>query len=358
MTKAAAVSDIRSTWQTAHLVPLWESPNAHKPPSAPEAPYVWAWRDVRPHLDEALKVTSPAAVERRVLQLVNPKARLPDEEWTVKNISAALQILLPGEVARPHRHSMNALRFVIEGTGAITVVNGKPCPMEVGDLILTPGGCWHHHHHDGNAPTVWLDALDVPLHLYLGTASFEPGPIKQLPPTVPDAAFAIPNIVPQMAEMPTRSHSPVFRFPYQDAVAALTATPAGPGGFRHVRYVNPLTGGVSMALMDSSMIQVDAHTQTRPYRTNSNAICVVIEGSGTAKIGNYEFVWDPKDTFTVPQNNWVTYKCDEQASRIFIISDRDILSRLGLFEEEYASAPGQPHHNLESLSLAVRRIEP
>ena len=95
-------------------------------------------------------------------------------------LSAAIQILLPGESARPHRHSMNALRFVLEGRGGVTVVNGKECHMEFGDLILTPAWTWHEHIHRGNEPMIWLDALDVPLHLYLGTAEFQPGPVNAL----------------------------------------------------------------------------------------------------------------------------------------------------------------------------------
>jgi gentisate 1,2-dioxygenase len=141
---------------------------------------------VRPLLDKAMDLTSPEAVERRVLSLVNPSARSPEDKATTRNISAALQILLPGESARPHRHSMNALRFVLEGRGAITVVNGKPCPMEEGDLILTPAWTWHEHVHRGEKPIIWLDTLDVPLHLYMGTARFQPGPVTDLPATLSD----------------------------------------------------------------------------------------------------------------------------------------------------------------------------
>jgi gentisate 1,2-dioxygenase len=58
---------------------------------------------------------------------------------------------------------MNALRFVIEGKGASTIVDGKDCPMEEGDLVITPGWTWHEHVHRGDAPIIWLDALDAPM---------------------------------------------------------------------------------------------------------------------------------------------------------------------------------------------------
>ena len=49
-----------------------------------------------------------------------------DAQQTSKTLAANIQILLPGEKARPHRHTMNALRFVLEGSGAATIVDGKP----------------------------------------------------------------------------------------------------------------------------------------------------------------------------------------------------------------------------------------
>ena len=103
-------------------------------------------------MEGAIDLANPAAVERRVLSLVNPGSKSVEDEATIQNLSAAIQILLPGELARPHRHSMNALRFVLEGSGALTVVDGKPCAMEFGDLILTSAWCWHEHVDRGNGP--------------------------------------------------------------------------------------------------------------------------------------------------------------------------------------------------------------
>ena len=109
---------------------------------------------------------------------------------------------------------MNALRFVIEGKGASTIVDGKDCPMEEGDLVITPGWTWHEHVHRGDAPIIWLDALDAPLHRYLGTDKFEPGPAHDLPTMPDDSAFAFPNIVPELSE-PATPFSPVFRYPWR-----------------------------------------------------------------------------------------------------------------------------------------------
>ncbi|WP_298233358.1 cupin domain-containing protein [uncultured Azohydromonas sp.] len=325
--------DIRRAWRAAHLSPLWESPNAHKPPPGPREAHQWRWSELRPLLELAFEETSPAAVERRVLQLMSPHSKSDADEFTAGNVLAAIQCLLPGETARPHRHTMNALRFMLEGSGAVTIVDGKPCPMEFGDLILTPGWCWHQHRHDGSEPVLWLDVLDVPLHAYLGTVVFEPGPIATMPHTVEDAAFSSPNIVPE-AIGSTREHSPVFRYPYADAVRALAHAPLSADGTRRVRYANPLTGAGAMPLLDSTMLQIDEGPATLPTRTNANVVCAVVEGHGESWIGSRHITWGPRDIFTLPQRNWVSHRSLGGAARLFAVSDRDVLRRLGLLSEE------------------------
>ena len=194
---ARPYDEIRKDWHDLNIKPLWENVLAHKVRTSGPPPLFWQWSKVRPLIDDAMKVTTPAAVERRVLTLTDPDA-IGGPGSTCTNLTAGFQILLPGKSARPHRHTMNALRFVIEGGGASTVVDGKDCPMEEGDLVITPGWTWHEHVHKGDAPIIWLDALDAPLHRYLGTDVFEPGPEYDLPSLPDDAAFAIPNLVPEL----------------------------------------------------------------------------------------------------------------------------------------------------------------
>jgi gentisate 1,2-dioxygenase len=325
---------LRKAWKEAHLVPLWESPTAHKPPAPPDPTYLWAWDRVRPLIGRAIDVANPAAVERRVLTLVNPKTRGPEDEASVRTLAAALQILLPGEKARPHRHSMNAIRFVLEGEGAVTLVDGKPCRMEYGDLILTPGWCWHEHEHRGNGPMIWLDVLDVPLHLWLGTAEFQPGPMPEMPATLPDEAFAVANVMPDITFAGT--HSPVFRYPYADVSQALAAAPRARDGARRVRYVNPVTGGAAMSIMDMHLMEIDSD-ETRPFRSNSNAVACVVEGSGESRIGSETIRWRPRDIFTLPQGNWITHRAFGTA-RLFVTSDRDAFARLGILKDEYGNS--------------------
>ncbi|WP_338617126.1 cupin domain-containing protein [Pigmentiphaga sp. CHJ604] len=320
-------------WRSAHLAPLWESPNAHKPPPGPAAPHIWRWAETRPLVQLAFEETSPSAVQRRVLQMLSPHSRSVADEFTCGNVLAALQCLLPGETARPHRHTMNALRFMLEGSGAVTLVDGKACAMEFGDLVLTPGMCWHEHRHDGTEPVVWLDVLDVPLHHYLGTVIFEPGPIPAPPATVDDRAFASPNIVPDSVAA-SGSHSPVFRYPYADAVRALSHAPLARDGVRRVRYVNPVNGEGAMPLLESTMIEVPSGSPTPAARTNANLVCTVVEGHGESRIGDTTITWQPRDVFTIPQNNWASHLSLGTDARLFVVSDADVLRRLGILSED------------------------
>ena len=326
--------EIRKAWRAANLNPLWESTAAHKVRDGGPAPQHWKWKQIRPLVDDAVRVATPAAVERRVLTLTDPNADAGTGSTTT-NLTAALQILLPGEKARPHRHTMNALRFVIEGCGASTIVDGKDCPMEEGDLVITPGWTWHEHVHRGDAPIIWLDALDVPLHHYLGTDAFEPGPAHDLPNLAADSAFGFANIVPDFGDA-SPAFSPVFRYPWAAARAAVAAAPKAKDGSRRVRYVNPVTGGSTMPLIDCYLIQIDKGTETVRFRTSSNAVCLVCEGRGASHIGDDMLSWEPRDVFSLPHGNWITHRADETAT-LFLVTDRDALRRLDLLKEQFGN---------------------
>jgi gentisate 1,2-dioxygenase len=93
----------------------------------------------------AAQLVGTQQAERRVLRLTNPElSGLSASNTLVANI----QIVMPGEIARAHRHSGAALRLIIEGGGGYTVVNGERVPMYPGDLVLTPNWTWHDHAND------------------------------------------------------------------------------------------------------------------------------------------------------------------------------------------------------------------
>ena len=332
--EAEAVSvELRKLWAEQDLIPLWESTNGAVGQSA-ERPRHWQWERLRPIMLETAKIKLPSIVERRVLQLVNKSIVSGPAEAATGLMNATIQALMPGELARAHRHSMNALRLVLEGQGAETVVNDKPCAMVVGDLITTPAWTWHEHRHHGSVPVIWLDILDAGLHVALGEARFEPGPIRGAARAIADTLFTAPCILPALEATWEAPYSPVFRYPWADAVRALAAAPTGPDNARHVRYVNPLTGGPCMALIDCQVAEIAGGTRTVAFRTSASSICSVVEGEGTSQIGDTRVSWRQKDVFTVPAHTWVSHEAQNGVARIFMAQNSEVYRRLGLLAEE------------------------
>jgi len=86
-------------------------------------------------------------------------------------------------------------------------------------------------------------------------------------------------------------YSPIFQYSGADSVPALGAQPAAPDGERTLRYTNPANGGAVMSLMDCYLMGLQPNAETRPYRTTSNAACLVVEGDGISTIGTETISW-------------------------------------------------------------------
>lgn len=69
---------------------------------------------------------------------------------------------MPNETARAHRHTAFVIRFIIEGHGGFTAIDGQRMNMDCGDVIVTPTWTWHDHGKNGAGPMIWLDGLDDP----------------------------------------------------------------------------------------------------------------------------------------------------------------------------------------------------
>jgi gentisate 1,2-dioxygenase len=289
----------------------------------------WKWSEVRPCLEEAIHLVSPQDVERRVLTLRDPQSsRL--QQTTTPALTAAFQVLLPGEVARSHRHSIDAIRFVIEGQGAMTRVDGKDCPMLPGDLIITPSLSWHEHHHQGNHVVVWLDVLNGPLHRFFGTATFEAGPPNDQPASNSEEAYSIMGFMPEIV---TGYCSSMFRYPFDQACSALQHVPVSESGEQRIRYVNPQTGENVLILMSVTLIGLHPLGRGSNRFTNASTICHVVEGSGRTQIGEEVIEWSAKDVFTIPAGNFSRHLANAAQCKILEISDSPVLKRLGLLQE-------------------------
>jgi gentisate 1,2-dioxygenase len=322
-----------------HLTPLWEVLHGLVPrqPNTACAPAFWCYREIRSHLLEAGRLVTAAEAERRVLILENPA--YPGESRLTNSLYGGLQLINPGEVARSHRHTQSALRFVMEGKGAFTAVDGEKAPMQRGDLILTPAWTWHDHGHEGHGPCIWFDALDIPLVRYLAAGFAEGAEFQSQPVQRPEgdslARFGA-NMLP-VDWQPQTQASPVFAYPYERSRAALArlaaAGPADPIHGVKMRYVNPANGGDALPTISAFLQLLPARFDGRWYRCTDAAVHIVVEGEGRTELEDGAFDWGPGDIFVVP--NWARHR--HTAGReavLFSYSDRVIHQKLGLWRED------------------------
>ena len=179
---------------------------------------------------------------------------------------------------------------------------------------------------------IWFDGLDAPFRRHLDSATFEPGPVHDLPETISDAAFGAIGLVPDGNAKP-KDYSPVFRYPWSSARPALANVPAVDDGLRSLRYVNPVTGASAMSVIDCFLYGLPT-APIRPRRSTANAVCVVAEGSGRSTVGDRTFDWDKHDVFTVPHGMWASHHATSKDATLFVMTDRDLMARLGLLQDD------------------------
>jgi gentisate 1,2-dioxygenase len=207
-----------------HLTPLWEVLHALVPPkpNTPCVPAFWKYDEVRPFLLRAGEAITAEEAVRRVLILENPKLR--GQSAVTQSLYAGLQLILPGEVAPSHRHTQSALRFIVEGSGAYTAVDGERTTMRPGDFIITPSWTWHDHGHEADGPVVWLDGLDIPMIRFFdaGFAQNDTSRSQQVT-RAEGTSFARygHNMVPVQSDPPYGRTSPIFSYPYERSREAL-----------------------------------------------------------------------------------------------------------------------------------------
>lgn len=326
-------------------LPLWPSLRAALPydkPNRATKPFAWRYSELRSYLLRAGELTPIEKAERRVLALANPGLGL-DKLMATPSIFIGLQLILPGEVAPNHRHSPSAIRFVIEGSGGFTAVNGEKCPMEKGDLILTPSGCWHEHGHEGSGPVVWLDALDLPVigRLELSYA------VEGAPHQVRNAAdrsrttYRRSGLVPYASLGHVREDYPLIRFPWQEVSQSLRdlAGAAGPREPVHLAYVNPETGEECLPILGFSAQMLRAGEEVAPPRRSSSAVIHVIEGQGESEIDGVTIRWGEGDTIAIPTYADVRHRAaGGKPSFIFHVDDAPLQRKLKVYEEQPAAA--------------------
>ncbi len=327
-----------------HLFPLWEVLSALVTPSPRSAarPARWRYAEARDFLLRAGGLISAEQAERRVLILENPA--LPGTSCITPSLYAGLQLILPGEVAPCHRHTQSALRFVMEGSGAHTAVDGEPAVMRPFDLVLTPNWQWHDHGNASDAPMIWLDGLDIPTVRFFEASFAERLDGAAHPATAPAGDTAMRygrNLRPFPGTATARrpAAQPVFHYPHAEWDAALSAVAAAGAPDPHLghalEFTNPADGGPVMPTISAHVRRLPAGFTTRPRRSTDGTILVVVSGAGTARVEGEELQLAERDLLVVP--SWHALEIEARtALTLFAYSDRAAQEKLGLFREERA----------------------
>jgi len=319
---------------------IWRIPAGARPgdPKTKIQPHLWKWADIYDGLVQArdqIKLERGQA-ERRTLRLVNPGAQ--ESEMTSHTLLFAFQMIQPGEVAPPHRHTMSAIRFILQGKGAYTNVDNQKMVMEDGDLILTPRWAWHEHAHEGAEPMIWIDGLDVPFIQSLQVVSFEPFPEKRMPlgaPRYDASAYGMARPVTSEAEKPTAP----LHYRWQDTYPALKKLAEGaPNPYEGyaMEYVNPLTGGPTLPTLSCWIQLLKPGQRTQSHRHTSTVLYHAFRGRGTTVINGQEFHWEQGDNFVVPLWHWHEHAntAASDDAILFSMNDAPVLKPFGLYREE------------------------
>ncbi len=274
---------------------LWPEPRTEFKPAH------WRYAEAKAAMDAAARMIDTELAERRNLALRNP---IDNNDFaTTRTLVNAYQTILPGEEARSHRHAPHALRVILDSHGAWSIVDGDKHPMETGDIVLTPGMCWHGHGHDGQDQAYWLDGLDVPLvHL------LEPMCVEGHP----DGMEPVKKVTPD---------SP-FRFPWERTLRELEAAQPDPKGFhaRRIAYDTSRT----MPTIGINVTRLDTGEKTRPYRSTANTTYTVMQGSGTSLVDGQAIDWSFGDCFAVPCWKSVEHQAGTDAV-LFSMTDEPVM---------------------------------
>lgn len=344
----ASMDRFIETLSPLHIYPLWRQKGLLlRKPETKAIPFLWRYAPIRERLIEAGRLISAEEAQRRVLILKNPG--LDGKPAATSRLYAGLQLVLPHEIAPAHYHSASAIRFVIEGQGAFTAVDGERALMEPGDLVLTAAWAVHDHGNDTDEPMIWLDGLDLPLVTGLECSFFNEidTPTQKLtrPDDVSERLYAHGQLRPTWVHW-TKNYSPLAKYSWIQTesilIDALNDGVAGsPTDGIIFEYSNPITGGAVLPTMACFAQLLAPGLHTEAHRHTTSAVYHVVQGSGTTIIDGKPIHWQPRDTFALP--GWAVHEHVNSSSEpaiLFSFTDDPTLRALGFYQERFEKRQG------------------
>lgn len=321
-------------WTVANDIEPWE-------PRTSSVPMIWKYEQLRELVLKSSELVTPEQAGRRVVYLVNDKRK--DVSAAVGWLYTGIQVTRPGESTSAHRHKASALRFIMEGEGGYTVVDGNKIMLEVNDFVITPNGTWHEHGVEASGKTcIWQDGLDIPLvnaleandyAVYDGKQTLT-APVNHLP-----LSFGGAGLVPADIAW-NKPYSPLFKYSWKQVYPALLETAkvneGSPFDGILMHYTNPVTGGHVMQTMGASIQLLRAGEHTKAHKHTGSFVYQCAKGHGYSIIGGKRFDWKERDIFCVP--SWEYHEhinlSETEDACLFSFNDLPVITSLGLYQEK------------------------
>jgi gentisate 1,2-dioxygenase len=331
--KELAALGAGALWTVANDIEPWE-------PRTSSVPMLWKYEELRSLVLKSSELVTPEQAGRRVVYLVNDKRK--DVSAAVGWLYTGIQVTRPGEFTSAHRHRASALRFIMEGEGGYTVVDGNKIMLEVNDFVITPNSTWHEHGVDvGGKTCIWQDGLDIPLVNALEAndyAGLEGKQELKAPLNYSPIAYGCAGLIPADANW-DKPYSPLFKYSWKSVYPALleiqkvSEVNSFDGIF--MKYSNPLTGGHVMETMGASMQLLPAGFKGKAHQHTGSFVYQCAKGKGYSIIAGKRFDWKERDIFCVP--SWAVHEhhnaSDTENACLFAFNDLPVMEKLGLYQE-------------------------
>jgi len=331
-TVTPALEDLYRGFERELLIPLWTEIGDLMPlhPRSKAVPHRWQWENLLKLAAQAGELVPVGrGGERRAIALANPG--LSGRPFATPTLWAAIQYLMPGEEAPEHRHTQHAFRFVLEGEGVWTVVNGDPVAMKRGDFLPQAGWNWHAHTNATAEPMAWIDGLDIPFQYLTEAQFFARGRdvLSDAERITPDRSYSerlwghagLQPVSAAARDAAKAPGSPLLAYRWENTDRALAdqlaleragVTSTVEPGHAAVRFSDPFTGDDVLPTIRAEVHRIARGAETKPARETGSSVYTVFDGSGTVTVGSKTWSVTRGDLFAVP--SWEPFSARSEAA--------------------------------------------
>jgi len=272
-----------------------------------------------------------------------------DGDRPTRILDALVHEVDPGTTTTVHRHSWDAILFMVEGSGW-TEVDGVRYDWKAWDAIHLPAWSWHRHGNDGtkpgrfmsysSEPTLWTlgmsvieDAGHAPFAALAPRPAFSPGPAG-------DDPYA--RRLRRLEQETKKRRSGRIHTPYDEQ--EILATPRG----TRTKFLNDRAIGNQASGLSQVMIQFAPGKTQSLHRHPGEAWLYVVEGyghsfMGTAPDNGQHYPWKKGDLIVVDHFLWHQHFNDDPINQCRLVrihmfdslleTMRAVIDPMVLFEE-------------------------